>query len=426
MTITRQIPPFTLERQNRLLKEQYLQAIGGVIDSGKFILGKNVQALEEEIASYCGAPHAVGTASGSDALYLALLAGGVGPGSEVITTPFTFYATAGAIQRTGATPVFADIEPDTWNINPVAIKEKITERTRAILPVHLYGCPADMDAITDIAADHDLYVVEDAAQALGACYRGREVGTLGHAACFSFFPTKNLGSFGDGGMVVTGDPDIAQKIRALRVHGSTRKYHHDLPGCNSRLDEIHAAILRVKLQYLDVWTEMRWELSLHYIMLLSASGLASTKMSGARHPAATDPLDNSSAGSSPLSPDTGQTGTNGSAGNESNQLVSPYRLRLPIEPPYARHVYHQFTIQTPNREQLQQYLKEKGVHTTVYYPVPMHLQPVFASLNYRKGDFPVTEQACREVLSLPMFPELKAEEVSYTAELIIEFLTQKF
>ncbi len=371
------IPGFSLARQNAALRDQLLSAISDVIDSGRFILGENVQALEQEIAAFCEARFGIGVASGSDALYLALQACGVGPGDEVITTPFTFFATAGSIQKLGARPVFVDIDPETWNINPNLIKERITERTKAIIPVHLYGCPADMDPIIEVARRYNLKVIEDAAQALGARYKGRRIGALGDAGCISFFPTKNLGAFGDGGMVVTNDPEIADRLRLLRVHGARPKYHHQVLGSNSRLDELQAAILRVKLPHLETWINRRREIAAHYNRILRQ--IQSTAAPG---------------------------------------------LSKTTEPEYAYHVYHQYTIQTPGREELRKYLQEHGISSTVYYPVPMHLQAVFAGLGYQPGDFPVAEVACNEVLSLPMFPELTNDEIELIGKAVVEFFEQ--
>lgn len=370
----KRIPPFDLTRQNRLLHDELISVISEVIEKGHFILGENVDALEEEIARLCGVRFGIGVANCSDALYLALLACGIGPGDEVITTPFTFFATGGAIARTGAKPVFCDIDPVTYNIDPHRIEPLITERTKAILPVHLYGQPADMDPIIAIAEEHDLYVIEDAAQAIGATYKGRPVGSLGDVACISFFPTKNLGAFGDGGMVVTDDLDIADRVRILRVHGARKKYHSEILGCNSRLDEIQAAILRLKLQHLSTWTEKRRRIAKLYMELL-----------------------------------------------ESCPLFRSRNLRLPEEAPGTFHVYHQFTIAVADRERLRAHLDENGIGSAVYYPVPLHLQGAFSALGYKFGDFPEAERASKEVLSLPMFPELTDDEVYRVAEVIREF-----
>jgi dTDP-4-amino-4,6-dideoxygalactose transaminase len=341
-----------------------------------FILGDNVKHLEKELAAYCGARYAIGVGNGSDALYLALLAAGVGPGDEVITTPFTFYATAGAIERVGAKPVFTDIEKDTFNIDPNLIEAKITGKTRAIIPVHLYGCPADMGPIVELAGKYQLKVIEDGAQSLGALYKGRKVGAIGDMGCLSFFPTKNLGAFGDGGAVLTSDPELAEKVRMLRVHGAKTKYYHELPGCNSRLDELQAAILRVKMPYLEGWNRRRREIASRY----------RDKLSG---------------------------------------LEEKGMLMLPKTPDYAEHVFHQYTIQLEDRDGLRDYLKQQGVGSTVYYPVPLHLQKVFQPLGYKEGDFPVAEAACRKVLSLPMFPELTDDEVEHVSKLIINYFNGK-
>lgn len=368
------IPSFDLTRQNAALKDELMQVISGIIDGGHFILGENVAQFESEMARTCGVRFAVGVANCSDALYLALLACGIGPGDEVITTPFTFFATAGAIARTGARPVFCDIDPATYNIDVRSIEGLVTARTKAILPVHLYGQPADMDPIVDVAKRHNLYVIEDAAQAIGASYKGRPVGSLGDVACISFFPTKNLGAFGDAGVVVTDNADIADRVRMLRVHGSRKKYYHELLGCNSRLDELQAGILRLKLRYLPDWTTKRRQIAARYVELLA---------------------------------DTPQ--------------VRSGMLRLPVELADTTHVYHQFTVATPDRDRLQEHLKARGIGSTVYYPLPLHLQVVFRDLGYREGAFPEAERASREVLSLPMFPELTDEEIVRVVEAIRDF-----
>lgn len=365
------IPGFSLTRQNAELEQEVTEAILDVMRGGQFILGENVAKLEKEIADLCEAEYAIGVGNCSDALYLALRACGVGPGDEVITTPFTFFATAGAIAHTGAKPVFCDIDPGTFNIDPSRIEDAITERTKAILPVHLYGQAADMDPINSIAKKYSLYVIEDAAQAIGAKYKGRPVGSLGDIACFSFFPTKNLGAFGDGGMLTTNDPELEERIRMLRVHGSKKKYHHEILGCNSRLDELQAAILRVKLKYLDAWTNTRRALAERYREKLNVAG---------------------------------------------NAIV------LPTEMEWAYHVYHQYTIRVPNRDAVQEGLKARGIASTVYYPLSLHLQPVFKDLGYEPGDFPESEKATEEALSLPMFPELEYAEQDRVVEELRDIL----
>lgn len=370
----RPVPGFDLKRQNILLQEDLRKVLDEVIKKGQFILAENVQELESEIARICGARYGIGVANGSDALYLALLACGVGQGDEVITTPFTFFATAGAIARAGAVPVFSDIDPVTYNLDPVLAASRVTSRTKAILPVHLYGHPADMEPLMQVARANQLKVIEDAAQALGASGQDGPVGNIGDAGCISFFPTKNLGCFGDGGMVVTSDPEIAERVRMLRVHGSRKKYIHEALGCNSRLDEMQAAVLRVKLAHFPSWTERRREIALLYDQLLNSSG-----------------------------------------------LVQKGVIRLPRQLPGCFHVYHQYTLAVGERDRLQQYLKNKGIGSTVYYPLPLHRQEVFRSLGYKEGDFPRAEQAAREVLSLPMFPEMTGEEVDRVVHVICEF-----
>ncbi len=365
------IPGFSLTRQNAELEEELIEVILDVVRGGQFILGENVAKLEKEIANLCGVDYAIGVGNGSDALFLALLACGVGPGDEVITTPFTFFATAGSIAHTGAKPVFCDIDPGTFNIDPSKIEDVITERTKAILPVHLYGQAADMDPINSIAKKLNLYVIEDAAQAIGARYKGKPVGSLGDVACFSFFPTKNLGAFGDGGMLTTNDPELEARIRILRVHGAKKKYHHEILGCNSRLDALQAAILSVKVKYLKDWTEARRSLAEGYRGKLRAAGDA---------------------------------------------IVQPAVMDG------AYHVYHQYTIRVPHRDAVQEELRSRGIASTVYYPLPLHLQPVFNNLGYKPGDFPESEKAAEEALSLPMFPELKPSEQDRVVEELCDVL----
>jgi len=388
------VPAFDLTEQNRRLKDELMKAIEEVVDGGHFILGEPVVEFERALAELCGVKHAVGVANGSDALYLALLACGIGPGDEVITTPFTFFATAGAIVRAGATPVFVDIDEATYNIDPAAIEGAITPRTRAILPVHLYGHPADMDPICEVARRHGLKVIEDAAQAIGAEYRGRKVGSLGDLACISFFPTKNLGAFGDAGAVVTNDDGLAEKLRMLRVHGSRQKYYHEILGINSRLDTLQARILSLKLKYLGEWTEKRRAIAARYSERLKAL------------------LERG--------PGTSAAGAGPASACDAAQ-ADGWLLRLPSEAEGCRHVYNQYTIAVKGRDRLKAYLAEKGIGSTVYYPLPLHLQKVFASLGYRKGDFPVAERAAESVLSLPMYPEMTSEQVEYVTEVLARF-----
>jgi len=368
------IPSFTLNRQNDLLQEDLLKCITKVLNKGVFILHENVTEIEENMANYCQSSYGIGVSSGSDALYLSLLACGIGPGDEVITTPFTFFATASSISRTGAKPVFVDIDPKTLNINSNLIRHKINSNTRAILPVHLFGCPADMRPITDIAGEYNLFVIEDAAQAIGAKYQDKKIGSFGDAACFSFFPTKNLGALGDGGMIVTNNHSISEQIKLLRLHGAKKKYHHEIFGFNSRLDELQAAILNIKFNFIELWNSRRREIAHLYNSLF-----------------------------------------------EKLIDIDKMGIRLPIESKDTYHVYHQYTIQTNKRDELQTHLKKQGIASTVYYPVPLHLQKVYSSLGYGPGSLPVSELACNQVLSLPMFPELTNDEIKTIVESIADF-----
>jgi dTDP-4-amino-4,6-dideoxygalactose transaminase len=368
-----QIPIFTPVRQYLNLKDEIDSAISRVLNRGNFILGNEVMEFERKIAEYLGVKHAIGVASGTDALQIALMAIGLKPGDEVITTPFTFVATAEAIALLGGKPVYVDIDKKTYNINPELIEEKITEKTKAIIPVHLYGQPAEMDKIIDIARRYNLYVIEDSAQALGAEYKGRKVCTFGDLACISFFPTKNLGAFGDAGMIVTNNDELAEKVRMIRVHGSRVRYNHEILGVNSRLDTLQASVLLVKLRYLDGWNDRRAEIAKKY----------------------TDGLFN------------------------IDGLVTPYCQ------PDSKHIYHQYTIKTKQRDELAQFLKEKGIQTAVHYPIPLHLQKAFSYLGYKKGDFPISEECASGVLSLPMFPELKDDEIEYIIESIQQFFKFK-
>ena len=367
------IPLVDLKAQYDSIKDEIDAAIHRVIQNGQFILGPEVKAFEDEMAAYCGTKFAVGVASGTDALHLALLACGIKDGDEVITTPFTFIATAESIAKCGAKPVFIDIDPKTYNIDTAQIESKITSKTKAILPVHLYGQPAAMEPILEISKKHNLKVVEDCAQSLGAEYKGIKVGSLGDAGCLSFFPAKNLGAYGDGGMVVTNDPNIAETVRILRVHGSKATYQHVMHGFNSRLDALQAAILRVKLRHLERWNELRRSKATQYTRLLS-------QVDG-------------------------------------------------IEPPfvekYSKPSCNYYTIRLKdsrlNRNQLRKYLESKGIQTMVYYPLSLHLQEVYRYLNYKPGDFPQSELAQEQVLSLPMYPELSEEQIEETVKGIRKF-----
>jgi dTDP-4-amino-4,6-dideoxygalactose transaminase len=362
------IPPLDLKAQWLSIKSEISAAINAVVESQHFILGPQVQALEEEIAKYCGTKFAVGVASGTDALLLALHAAGVGPGDEVLLPTFSFIATADCVSLLGAIPVFVDIDALTFAINPAHLEAKITPRTRVILPVHLYGHPADMDPINSVAKRHNLKVIEDNAQAIGAKYKNRKTGGLGDLACISFFPSKNLGGYGDGGMIVTNSEAYSTHLRVLRNHGSAKKYYATEQGWNSRLDEIQAAVLRVKLRHLDNWVAARRKNANAYTQVLKAVPGVVT----------------------------------------------------PAEAPWAEHVYHQYTIRVVNRDRAQSALSEKSIGSTVYYPTPMHLQPVFASLGYHEGDLPQAEKAAKEVLSLPVYAELTSQQIHRVAAAIAE------
>jgi dTDP-4-amino-4,6-dideoxygalactose transaminase len=357
-----------LKRQYLSIKDEVLSAVEGVLDSTQFVLGREVAAFEEEFAAYCGAPHAVGVNSGTSALHLALLAAGVGPGDEVITVSSTFVATVAAVVYTGARPVFVDVDPVSYTMDPAQIGAAITSKTKAILPVHLYGHPADMDPILEIASRHGLVVIEDAAQAHGAEYKGLRCGSIGDLGCFSFYPGKNLGAYGEGGLVITRHPDLARKIRMLRDWGAEKKYEHIIKAYNYRLEGVQGAILRVKLRYLESWTEARRSHAAAYTRMLAGSGLV-----------------------------------------------------LPSEAPGTRHVYHVYAVLTPARGQLMDSLSAQGVQTGMHYPFPVHLLPAYADLGYRVGDFPVSERIAREELSLPMFPELSGAELDQVARLVTEF-----
>lgn len=365
------VPMLDLSEQYQELRTEILDILDQVMGSSRFILGDNVKKLEEDVAKYSNVSFGIGCGNGSDAIHIALQAMGVGPGDEVITTAFTFFATGGAIVRAGAKPVYVDIDPVTFNIDPEKIEAAITENTKAIIPVHLYGQMADMERISEIAKKHNLGVVEDAAQAIGAKHNGKTVGELGSAATYSFFPTKNLGAYGDGGMIVTDNTDIAEKSRVIRVHGSKPKYYHHVLGYNSRLDELQAAVLNVKFPHLNRWSDLRREKASTYTSLFL------------------------------------------------EKLVD--LVIAPVEKEGNHHVFHQYTLRVENRDELQNYLKEQGVATMVYYPLPLHVQPVFADLGYKEGDLPETEKAAKEAISLPMFPELKTEQQEYVVAKIAEF-----
>jgi dTDP-4-amino-4,6-dideoxygalactose transaminase len=368
--MTRQIPFVDLMAQYAEIQPKVDEAIARVLAKGDFILGHDVELFESEFAAYCGANFAIGVDSGTSALELILRAYEIGPGDEVITVANTFMATALAIVAVGATPVLVDIDPATYTMDVAQIEQIITPRTRAIMPVHLYGQVADMVSLLEIARRHNLVIVEDACQAHGATYRGQRVGTLGNAAAFSFYPAKNLGAYGDGGMIVTNDERTADAARMLRNYGQRQKYHHEVLGYNRRLDTLQAAVLRVKLPYLDQWNEARRQHAKRYSELLSGSEFV-----------------------------------------------------LPSESPISASVFHLYVIRTGQRQELQAYLREVGIMTGIHYPIPLHMQPALAHLGYEVGDFPITEAYAKQLLSLPMYAELTQEMVDYTAHQILTFLS---
>lgn len=372
------VPLCDLQAQYRELQPQFEAALARVLASGQVILGPEVAALENEVAHYCGVSQAVGCSSGSDALLLALHALEIGPGDEVIVPTFTFFATAGAICRTGARPVFTDIDPITYNLDPQQIESKITPQTRAILVVHLFGQCAEMEPLWRIAEQHNLILIEDAAQALGAEYQGKRVGSLGSLGCFSFYPTKNLGGFGDAGMVVTPDPEWASRMACLRVHGMEPRYYHKYLGWNSRLDALQAALLRVKLPHLERWIEARQAIARRYDELLAEEHLT-------------------------------------------------HFLQRPATAPQRRHTFNQYVVRVAQgeRDNLVRHLKSDGIGCEIYYPLPLHLQQCLRYLGYQRGDFPIAEQACGEVLAFPIYPELTLDQQRRVVQSCVSFLRQR-
>jgi dTDP-4-amino-4,6-dideoxygalactose transaminase len=370
-------PFLDLKAQFASVREEVMAAVSSVMESQLFILGPEVARFEEDVAAKLGAKYAIGCASGTDALILVLMAAGIGPGDEVITTPFSFIATAGSIVQTGAKPVFVDIDPVSFNIDPQKIEAAITARTRAILPVHLFGLPADLDPIVAIAKARRLLVIEDAAQAIGSQYNGRFIGTIGDFGCFSFFPSKNLGGAGDGGLITTNDPAMADRLRMIRVHGSNRKYFHDIHGINSRLDALQAAILRVKLRHLDQWAAGRENRANRYRRVFKEKGL-------------------------------------------SSHLNCP-----PVPAVQFHHVYNQFTVRAQRRDELKEFLKCAGIPTEIYYPLCLHLQAAYSYLGYRLGQMPIAEQTSKEVLSLPVYPELTDAQQDMVVQAIESFYVRQ-
>jgi dTDP-4-amino-4,6-dideoxygalactose transaminase len=384
------VPLLDLKAQFAQIRAEVMPIIDQVCASQYFILGEHVRGFEEEVARYCGASAGIGVSSGTDALLLALMALGVGPGDEIITSPFTFFATAGAIARLGARPVFCDIDPVTFNLSPAAVQgfidghcavqgghlvhRETAGRIKGLMPVHLYGQSADMDPLMAIARRHDLKVIEDAAQAIGTEYKGLRVGSIGDIGCFSFFPSKNLGAFGDAGLCTTGDAELVESLRVLRVHGGKPKYFHAVIGGNFRIDELQAAVLRVKLKYLDGWTEARQRNAAYYTRALAGAA-----------------------------PDG--------------------RLRTPLAIPGSRHIFNQYVVRAHRRDALKAFMAERGIGTEIYYPVPLHLQTCFAYLGYKLGDFPESERAAEETLALPIYPELKPEQLEHVVSVIQQFYT---
>ncbi len=371
------VPLLDLKAQYESIREELDKAVAEVVASQHFILGPKVEECEAKIAEYCGVRYACGVSSGTDALLISLMCEGIGPGDEVITPDFSFFATAGSVMRTGAKPVFAEIDPVTFNLDPEKLAAKITPKTKALIPVHLFGQTAEMDPVLTLAKKHNLIVIEDAAQAIGAEYKGRRAGSLGDYGCFSFFPSKNLGAFGDAGMVVTNDPEKAEKLRLFRNHGAKPKYFHSVIGGNFRLDALQAAVITVKLRYLDEWTRKRQENARIYDELFAASGIAA-----------------------------------------GGQIALPKRVQ-------NRHIFNQYVIRARRRDELIEHLKEKGIGSEIYYPVPFHAQKCFEGLRPRKEDFPESAKAAREVLAIPVYPELSDEQKKLVVSAIRDFYAKK-
>ena len=367
-----QVPLLDLKAQYATIKDEVLSAIADVCESQMFALGPAVADFEQKISAYCRSKYAIGVSSGTDALLVSLMALDIKPGDEVITTPFTFFSTAGCIVRVGAKPVFVDIDPDSYNIDPACIEEKITEKTRAIIPVHLFGQAAQMKVINEIAQHHNLAVIEDAAQAIGASQDDIMCGNFGHCGCFSFYPTKNLNAFGDGGLVTTNSENLAQKLRVLRDHGQNPRYYYKMIGGNFRLDGIQAAVLSVKLKYLDSWNAKRRKNAAFYDDIFAGLPIKTPKI------------------------------------DENNVSI-----------------YHQYTLAVPERDRLQKFLAANNIGSAIFYPQPLHLQECFSELGYKQGDLPVTERLCGEVLSLPVYPELTQEQIQYVAGTVLKFFDSK-
>ena len=391
------VPLLDLKPQYAPIKEEIQTAINEVCDSQYFIMGPKVEALEADLATYCQSEFVLGVSSGTDALLLAMMGLGIEAGDEVITTPYTFFATAGCVARLGARAVFVDIDPKTYNLDPAQIEAKITDNTKAIMPVQLYGQCVDMDPIMKIAERHNLYVIEDAAQAIGAEYKGKRAGSIGHIGCFSFFPSKNLGAFGDGGAVTTNDPELAEQMRILRVHGGKPKYFHKFVGANFRLDALQAAIVQIKLKYLDEWTAGRQRNAAMYNQLFNEAGLTNGD---------TPPL---------VLP------------YESSETGQYIQRASATESPFSghRHIYNQYILQVrEDRDDLRAFLSERNIGNEVYYPVPLHLQECFADWGYKQGDFPISEDAAKHTIAIPIYPELSDEQIQAVVDGIAAFYDQ--
>ncbi len=376
------VPLLDLKAQHARIRAEVMAAVSEVMESQQFILGPQVKQLEQAVAAYSNCRHAVGVSSGTDALLVSLMAEGIGPGDEVITTPYSFFATAGCVSRVGAKPVFVDIDPISFNIDPAKIEAAVTPRTKALIPVHLYGQMADMDPIMEVARRHHLAVIEDGAQAIGAEYKGRRAGSIGHHGCFSFFPSKNLGGAGDGGMVTSNDDERAEKLRVLRSHGGKPKYYHGMIGGNFRLDTLQAAVLLVKLKHLDEWTSGRQKNADAYRRLFREAGV--------------------------VVPRRNMAGVKG--------------VVLPDELPARRHIYNQFVVRVDRRDDLRAHLKEEGIGNEVYYPIPFHVQKCYANLGYKEGDFPESERAARESIALPIYPELTEQMIAEVVGVVAHFV----
>lgn len=404
------IPLLDLNRQYDTIKEEIRTAIDGVLESQYFIMGDKVKEFEDEVGQYCETDHTYGCASGSDALLLSLMAMDIQPGDYVLTSPFTFFATAGAISRLNAIPVFLDIEKDSYNLDPKQVElflrrehplykklDPDPKKVKAMIPVHLYGQMADMDPIMEIAGEFGLKVIEDAAQAIGATYKGRKAGSIGDFGCFSFFPSKNLGAYGDAGLITVKDPELAEKTDILRLHGAKPKYHHSLVGINSRLDAIQAAVLSVKLKYLDEWSEKRRAIAHKYNTLFNEAGIAGD-----------------------LNQCTDACSDN--CGLDSNSIITPLET-IGASDRDGRHIYHQYTIRTKKRDALAKVLSEENIGHSVYYPIPLHEQECFSYLGYKASDCPNAHCASQQVISLPIYPELKEEEIQKVADTVISVHT---